>query len=69
MAESLDALDRQILAILLHDGRTPAAQIADEVGLSRPAVADRIDKLEKNGVIEGTTVVVDPASLGLTVTA
>ena len=69
MAVELDSLDQQILQVLLRDGRTPAAQIADEVKLSRPAVADRIEKLEKAGVIRGTTVVVDTARLGRVVTA
>ena len=69
MAVELDRFDEQILQVLLRDGRTPAAQIADEVGLSRPAVADRIEKLEKLGVIRGTTVVVEPGALGRVVTA
>jgi Lrp/AsnC family transcriptional regulator, leucine-responsive regulatory protein len=69
VAVELDHLDQRILRALLRDGRTPAAQIADEVGLSRPSVADRIAKLEQAGVIRGTTVVVDPTSLGRVVTA
>jgi Lrp/AsnC family leucine-responsive transcriptional regulator len=69
MAVALDDLDRGILEILLRDGRTPAAQIAEDVGLSRPAVADRIEKLERQGVIRGTTAVVEPAALGREVTA
>jgi Lrp/AsnC family leucine-responsive transcriptional regulator len=69
MAVELDDLDRGILQVLLRDGRTPAAQIADEVKLSRPAVADRIARLEKQGVMRGTTVVVEPSALGRMVTA
>jgi Lrp/AsnC family leucine-responsive transcriptional regulator len=69
MAVDLDDLDRKIVALLLRDGRSPASQIADQVGLSRPAVADRIEKLERQGVIRGTTVVVDPAAVGLGITA
>ncbi|HVS33302.1 MAG TPA: Lrp/AsnC family transcriptional regulator [Thermoanaerobaculia bacterium] len=69
MAVELDSLDARILSVLLRDGRTPAAQIADEVGLSRPAVADRISRLEKQGVIRGTTVVVEPSAVGRAVTA
>jgi Lrp/AsnC family leucine-responsive transcriptional regulator len=67
--DDLDKLDLQILTLLTKDGRAPAAQIADRVGLSRPAVADRIEKLERSGVIRGTTVVVDPAAIGRNVTA
>ncbi|HET8798815.1 MAG TPA: Lrp/AsnC family transcriptional regulator [Thermoanaerobaculia bacterium] len=69
MAVELDELDRRIVALLLKDGRTPAAQIAEQIGLSRPAVADRLDKLERQGVIRGTTAVVDPTALGRSITA
>ena len=69
MAVDLDELDLRILTLLLHDGRTPASQLAEQVGLSRPAVADRIEKLERQGVIRGTTVVVDPAAVGKRITA
>ena len=69
MAVELDDLDRGILALLLKDGRTPASQIADQIGLSRPAVAERMEKLERSGIIRGTTAVVDHISLGREVTA
>ena len=69
MAVELDELDLRIVGLLLKDGRTPAAQIAEQIGLSRPAVADRLDKLERQGVIRGTTAVVDPLALGRGVTA
>src|SRR5258706_14233849 len=69
MAADLDALDRKTLAHLLRDGRAPAKQVADAVGLSRPAVADRIARLEREGVIRGITVVVEPKALGRAVTA
>lgn len=69
MAVELDDLDLQIVDALLRDGRAPAAQIAEDIGLSRPAVADRIEKLERQGVIRGTTAVVEPGALGRNVTA
>jgi Lrp/AsnC family leucine-responsive transcriptional regulator len=69
VAVELDDLDLRILGVLLRDGRTPASQLAEAVGLSRPAVAERIDKLEANGVIRGTTVVVEPEALGKRITA
>src|SRR5688500_13478712 len=69
MAVELDDLDLRIVGLLLKDGRTPAAQIAEQVGLSRPAVADRLTRLDRQGVIRGTTAVVDPGALGKTVTA
>ena len=69
MAVELDELDLRILALLLKDGRTPTAQIAEQIGLSRPAVADRLDKLERQGVMRGTTAVVDPVAIGRSITA
>ena len=69
MAVELDDLDLRIVDTLLRDGRAPAAQIAEQIGLSRPAVADRIEKLERQGVIRGTTAVVEPRSVGKEVTA
>ena len=69
MAVELNELDSRIIDLLLRDGRTPAAQIAEQVGLSRPAVAERIEKLERAGVLCGTTVVIDPRSIGRNVTA
>jgi Lrp/AsnC family leucine-responsive transcriptional regulator len=69
MTVALDDLDQKILDLLLRDGRAPASQLADQVGLSRPAVAERIEKLERAGVVRGTTVVLDPKSLGRAVTA
>ena len=69
MTVALDDLDQRILDLLLRDGRAPASQLADQVGLSRPAVAERIEKLERAGVVRGTTVVVDPQSIGRVVTA
>jgi len=69
MAVELDDLDRGILDLLLKDARTPASQIADQIGLSRPAVAERMEKLERLGIIRGTTAVVDHHSIGRGVTA
>src|SRR5512140_2015368 len=69
MAVELDEVDLRIVTHLLRDGRAPASQIADQVGLSRPAVAERIEKLERQGVIRGTTVVLEPSALGRGVTA
>lgn len=69
MSVALDDFDRRIIDHLLLDGRAPASQIAEAIGLSRPSVADRIEKLERLGVIRGHTVAIEPASVGLTVTA
>lgn len=55
----LDETDREILRLLLDDGRRPYSEIAAEVGLSAPAVSDRVDRLQELGIIERFTVEVD----------
>jgi Lrp/AsnC family leucine-responsive transcriptional regulator len=69
VAVDLDPVDLKILTLLSRDGRLPAAQLGERVGLSRPAVAERIEKLERSGVIRGTTAVIDPKAVGRLVTA
>ena len=59
----LDDTDREILALLLADARRPFSDIADEVGLSAPAVSDRVDRLQEMGVVRGFTVDVDRSLL------
>lgn len=66
---TFDRVDRQILAILREDGRASQAAIAKAVGLSAPAVAERIRKLEQAGVILGYQAVLSPAALGLAICA
>jgi Lrp/AsnC family transcriptional regulator, leucine-responsive regulatory protein len=64
MAAGLDRVDRRILELLRHDGRMPHAAIAKAVGLSGPAVHERVRKLEQRGIIAGYSAVLDPESLG-----
>ena len=52
----MDALDREILAILRRDSRTPYTEIADRVGTSEGTVRNRVERLLKDGVIERFTV-------------
>jgi Lrp/AsnC family transcriptional regulator, leucine-responsive regulatory protein len=59
----LDPIDRRILELLREDGRMAHAVIAKEVGLSGPAVHDRVRKLENKGVISGYTAVLDATAL------
>ncbi|AEW99705.1 Lrp/AsnC family transcriptional regulator [Streptantibioticus cattleyicolor] len=67
--ESLDRIDRDILALLQADGRLTGAEVGRRVGLSQPAASARIQRLERNGVITGYRAVVDPAALGLNIHA
>src|SRR2546426_9629708 len=65
----LDAVDRKILRILGSDGRASYQAIADEVGLSRPAIMERVKRLEESGHIAGYYARVDRARAGFPVTA
>ncbi|WP_178917204.1 AsnC family transcriptional regulator [Natronomonas gomsonensis] len=59
----LDETDRQLLRLLLDDGRRPYSDLAEEVGLSAPAVSDRIDRLRELGIVERFTVDIDRSRL------
>jgi Lrp/AsnC family leucine-responsive transcriptional regulator len=65
----LDPLNKHILEELQKDGRLPAVEIGRRVGLSAPAVADRIQKLEDLGYIKGYRTLLDLDKLGLTIRA
>ena len=60
---TIDAIDRKILALLREDGRMSHAAIAKAVGLSGPAVHDRVRKLEERGIVAGSTAILDPEAL------
>jgi Lrp/AsnC family transcriptional regulator, leucine-responsive regulatory protein len=62
-------VDRQLIDLLRANGRASYAELARQVGLSSPAVHERVGKLESAGVITGYRAVVDPAAIGLGVTA
>ena len=66
---ALDATDAALLAELQADARTSLAELGRRVGLSSPAVADRLRKLEDDRVILGHRTDVDPAALGYSLTA
>lgn len=69
MSKSLDALDRKILWTLQRQGRASNIDLAAEVHLSAPQCFRRVRSLEERGVIRGYHAAVDPASVGLEVTA
>jgi Lrp/AsnC family transcriptional regulator, leucine-responsive regulatory protein len=60
----VDATDLEIIELLRADARRTLADVAERVSLSAPAVKRRVDRLERDGVIVGYTVLVDHALLG-----
>ena len=56
----LDDADNRIIELLQQNARMSYSEIGKEVGLSRVAVKNRIEQLEKNGIIRGYSAVIDP---------
>ncbi len=65
----LDEFDVKILDCLQEDGRASASYISGVVGMSVPAVTERIKKLVEGGIIRRFQAIVDPQSVGLDVAA
>jgi Lrp/AsnC family leucine-responsive transcriptional regulator len=65
----MDELDYRIVDLLQRDGRATQLEISRAVGLSQPAVAERIRKLEEREVITGYAARVDATKLGKDITA
>jgi Lrp/AsnC family leucine-responsive transcriptional regulator len=61
----LDPIDRRILALLQEDGRLPAVELAERIGLSPTSTGERLRRLQKDGVIAGFRARLDPRRLGL----
>jgi Lrp/AsnC family leucine-responsive transcriptional regulator len=60
----LDATNRALLAELQRDARLSVAELGRRVGLSSPAVSERLRRLEAEGVVRGYRADVDPRALG-----
>jgi Lrp/AsnC family transcriptional regulator, leucine-responsive regulatory protein len=65
----LDEVNVRLLRELAADARLTAAELARRVGMSPPAVRERVARLEQAGVIRGYRLDVDPAAVGLPVAA
>jgi Lrp/AsnC family leucine-responsive transcriptional regulator len=65
----LDAVNVRLLAELHDNPRLGMSELARRVGMSAPAVTERIQRLERAGVIRGYRLDIDPAALGLPVLA
>jgi Lrp/AsnC family leucine-responsive transcriptional regulator len=68
-APNVDSTDRALIAALRANGRATYAELARVVGLSAPAVHERVRRLETAGIITGYHAAVAPAALGLGVSA
>ena len=64
----IDDVNRALLMELQADGRASFAELGRRVGLSPPAVAERVARLEREGVIAGYRAEVVPAAVGLALT-
>lgn len=63
-AKPLDAFDRRILGALAKDSRQSFAALGERVGLSAPAVHERVKRLRASGVIRASSALLDGAALG-----
>tara|TARA_B100000902_G_C27126687_1_gene821505 strand:+ start:144 stop:605 length:462 start_codon:yes stop_codon:yes gene_type:complete len=67
--QKLDSIDSRILVLLSEDGRASASNIAADIGLSVPATADRIKKLQESGVVAGFKPIINSKKINLDITA
>jgi Lrp/AsnC family leucine-responsive transcriptional regulator len=65
----IDDTNRRLLVELQDDARLTLAELGRRVGLSAPAVAERLARLEEDGVITGYTAKIDPRALGYELSA
>ena len=62
--DGLDALDQQIVQLLIENARSSYSEIGQKIGISRVAVKMRIQALEQRGVIEEYTTIINPQKIG-----
>ena len=65
----MDNIDRKLISLLQENARMPLKELAENVFLSSPAVSARIERLEKEGIIEGYSVHVNQFKVGYHITA
>jgi len=64
--DTLDPINRRILAELVANARIPVSELARKVGLSKTPVTQRIRQMEEMGLITGYRAILSPLKLGLT---
>ena len=62
--DGLDELDRKIVGLLIQNARMSYSDIGQQVGISRVAVKMRVQALEKKGISEEYTTIINPQKLG-----
>ena len=62
----LDRIDRKILDLLQRQGRISMTELAERIGLSASPCAERVKRMERDGVISGYHARVSPEALGKT---
>ena len=67
--EEIDAVNRRVLEELLRDPRLTMSELGRRIGMSSPAVTERVRRLEETGVIRGYRLELDPTALGLPIAA
>jgi DNA-binding Lrp family transcriptional regulator len=65
----MEKLDRKLVQLLAADGRMSYTDLGKATGLSTSAVHQRVRRLEERGVVQGYQAVIDPAQVGLPLTA
>jgi len=60
----LDDIDKKIIKVLENDARTSLRKISELVDVSLGTVSNRVKRMEKNGVIKGYSVILDPDKIG-----
>lgn len=65
----IDGIDKKILRALMKDARTSILEIARGVGISGAAIHQRLRKLEKSGLVAGSSYIIKPEALGYTTMA
>ena len=65
----MDVTDYRIIEILQEDGRVSMKDLGKIVGLTSPAVSERVKRLEEAGIIEGYKAIVNPDKLGRVIKA
>jgi Lrp/AsnC family transcriptional regulator for asnA, asnC and gidA len=64
LLEKIDKLDRRILSIISRNARIPFKDVADDCGVSRAAIHQRVQRLMEMNVITGSGYIINPKSLG-----